>query len=73
MLLTAKQVSELLQVPERWVYQAARDGRMPHVRLGRYVRFESEQIDDWVASLRSGDGRHQPRKVVPRAAGHRPS
>jgi excisionase family DNA binding protein len=69
MLLTAEQVSEILQVPERWVYQGARDGRIPHVKLGRYVRFEREQIEEWVASLRSGGRVYEPRKVVPRAAG----
>src|SRR4051812_35142850 len=37
-LLTAEEVAEALRVPRSWVYAEARAGRLPHVRLGRYVR-----------------------------------
>jgi excisionase family DNA binding protein len=33
-----------------WVYREVRAGRMPHIRLGRYVRFRRESIDAWLAS-----------------------
>jgi len=38
-LLTAEEVARLLQVRTSWVYDAARRGAIPHVRLGRYVQF----------------------------------
>jgi excisionase family DNA binding protein len=53
MLLTPDDVAELLQVNKSWVYEAARDGRIPHVRLGRYVRFEPEEIEAWLKTQRS--------------------
>jgi len=47
-LLTAREVAMQLQVPETWVYRAAREGDLPCVRCGRYVRFREQDIDAWV-------------------------
>ena len=51
-LLTAKQVAELLAVPESWVREATREGRIPHLRLGRYRRYQPAAIDAWLAENR---------------------
>ena len=48
-LLTAKQVAELLAVPESWVREATRDGRLPHLRLGRYRRYQATAIEVWLS------------------------
>ena len=48
-LLTAKQVAHLLAVPESWVREATREGRIPHLRLGRYRRYQPAAIDAWLA------------------------
>lgn len=66
MLLTAEQVAEMLQVPKSWVYEAARDRRIPHVKLGRCVRFEHEALDAWLESLRSDARSYSRRTVMPR-------
>ena len=50
-LLTAVEVAALLAVPTSWVYRAAREGEIPSVTLGRYVRFAPGDIADWIASL----------------------
>jgi len=50
-LLTADQVAEMLQVDKSWVYAACRSGRIPHIRLGRYVRFSEPAIDEWMADM----------------------
>lgn len=39
-LLTAEQVAEMLGVPAPSVDREARRDRIPHLRLGRYVRPE---------------------------------
>ena len=60
-LLDAKGASELLNVPASWVAAEARAGRIPHVRLGRYVRFEPDALRDWWRERRRGpwrDGRN---------------
>lgn len=42
-LLTAEQVAARWQVPKSQVYRLAREGRVPVVRLGRYMRFRSRR------------------------------
>ena len=46
-LLDAAGAAELLCVPKTWVLAEARADRIPHVRLGRYVRFEATDLTAW--------------------------
>jgi excisionase family DNA binding protein len=57
-LLTAKEVAALLAVPESWVREATRDGRLPHLQLGRYRRYQRAAIDAWLRDRQAGP---QPR------------
>jgi excisionase family DNA binding protein len=50
-LLTAVEVAALLGVRTSWVYDRARHGGIPHVRLGRHVRFRLEAVDAWIEEL----------------------
>jgi excisionase family DNA binding protein len=43
-LLTARQVAAMFGVPETWPREQARLGRLPFVRIGRYVRFDPEAV-----------------------------
>jgi excisionase family DNA binding protein len=52
-LVDADTVAERLGVPKTWVLESARSGGIPHVRLGRYVRFDPDDVDAWVASCKS--------------------
>jgi excisionase family DNA binding protein len=47
-LLDAKDIAERLRVPESWVRESARSGAIPHVRLGRYIRFDLEDVERWL-------------------------
>ena len=47
-LLDAKAVAERLGVPETWVRESARSRAMPCVRLGRYVRFDLDDVETWL-------------------------
>jgi excisionase family DNA binding protein len=38
-LLTAEEVAALLRVTRSWVYADTRRDGLPHLRLGRYVRY----------------------------------
>jgi excisionase family DNA binding protein len=53
-LLEARHVAELIGMTPDWVYAEVRAGRIPHVKLGRYVRFRSESIDAWIIELERG-------------------
>ncbi len=55
-LLTAAEVAALLSVPRSWVYEQAREGRIPVVTLGRYRRFREEAILAWVEGLEAARG-----------------
>ena len=48
-LLTRTRGRELLAVPESWVREATRDGRLPHVALGRYRGYEWAAIEALIA------------------------
>lgn len=49
-LLTAKQVSELLEVKVSTVYDWASQGTIPYVKLGRLIRFKKPEVFRWVES-----------------------
>lgn len=43
-LLDAEHMAATLDVPKSWVEQAARDGRIPVVRCGRWPRFRRSAV-----------------------------
>jgi excisionase family DNA binding protein len=47
-LLTAEEFGELAQLPPHAVYRYAREGKIPHVRIGVKVRFVPSQIQEWI-------------------------
>jgi excisionase family DNA binding protein len=53
-LYTAEQAAERLEVPASWLAREARAERVPHVRLGRYVRFNPEALEEWLATRACG-------------------
>ena len=56
-LLDAGEVAELLKVPISWVYSRTRKrslDRLPGFRLGKYWRFQREDVLAWLARQRAG-------------------
>jgi len=47
-LLNVAQIASFLQVPQSWVYGKVASGEIPHVRVGRYVRFRMREVLDWL-------------------------
>jgi excisionase family DNA binding protein len=62
-LLTAEEVAEHFAVPRTHVYALARQGRLPHVKVGRYPRFNLSEL---CTALASGELR-APAEPPPRA------
>jgi excisionase family DNA binding protein len=56
-LVDAEAAGGLLGVPKSWVLAEARADRIPHVRLGRYVRFDADELAAWWQSRRRGPWR----------------
>jgi excisionase family DNA binding protein len=65
-LLTAAEVAKFLRVPLSWVYERCREGAidpLPHLKLGKYLRFRKTDLLAFVNSLRRGDSRDLSRKA----------
>jgi excisionase family DNA binding protein len=60
-LLTYKEVAEMLGVTERHVRHLVTQRRIPHVKWGRLIRFNPQQINTWVKDA-TIDARHEPRR-----------
>jgi excisionase family DNA binding protein len=60
-LLEAHEVAERLSVPVSWVRAETRAGRIPHVELGRYRRYDWPAVVGWLDGQRAGQWRkHRP-------------
>jgi excisionase family DNA binding protein len=53
-LLTADDVAELMRVTRAWVYAETRRNALPHLRLGRYVRYRRSAIEEWMRTIERG-------------------
>lgn len=54
-LLTPAELAQRLGVSRSWLYDAARTGRIPSVRLGGAdgpLRFIEDEVDAWLAASR---------------------
>ena len=61
-LLTAAEVAEILSVPESWVREHTRSGRIPHLKLGHYRRYERGAVLEWLEHQQAGQWRrHTPK------------
>ena len=46
-LLTAAELAERWQLPAHTIYRLAREGKLPHVKIGRYRRFRLDAIEQF--------------------------
>ena len=54
-LVGAAEIAQLLQIPISWVYERTRRrgvDRMPHFKLGKYLRFSEREVLEWLHKLR---------------------
>jgi excisionase family DNA binding protein len=54
-LMTVADIARVLHVPVSWVYQRTRrrgKERIPHIKLGKYLRFEIAAVREWTNGLR---------------------
>jgi hypothetical protein len=62
--IDAHAAGQLLDLPHTWLLAQAREGCIPHHRLGHYVRFNPEDLQAWVKETRSmpHEGNFQARR-----------
>jgi predicted DNA-binding transcriptional regulator AlpA len=52
--MTADDVARMLGMTPAWVYSQTRADRIPHVPLGRYVRYRRSVLEVWFAEIERG-------------------
>ena len=52
MYLTIQDVAQLLQIKPSTLYAWAEQGAIPHLKLGRLLRFDPDEIEAWLLTQR---------------------
>jgi excisionase family DNA binding protein len=47
-LLSPEELATHLNVPKSWIYDRTRDNAIPHVKIGKYVRFSLPEVLAWL-------------------------
>ncbi len=50
-IFLANEIAQILRVPKGRVYELARQGRLPAIRIGRQVRFREDAVEAWLSGL----------------------
>ena len=58
--LTVDEAASLLRVKVSWLYERTRLNEVPHIKLGKYLRFDQQELLAWTAQYKR-DGRGRPR------------
>ena len=65
-LVDAQQLADALGVTRRIIYRWTEEGTLPHLKIGRLVRFDEAAVEAWLASHRHGDwSTHRERRTAP--------
>ena len=68
--LTVHEAAHLLRVPVSWLYERTRTNRVPHVKLGKYLRFDRDKLAAWVdEQQQDGGGLGATRRPIGRCSG----
>ena len=63
-LLTPEEVAQYFQVNRQWVYERTCKNEIPHIKVGKYLRFQREEIDRWTGGMAVPEA-SQPRGIIP--------
>jgi excisionase family DNA binding protein len=66
--MTVQEAADLLRVPVSWLYERTRTNSVPHVKLGKYLRFDRDELTAWIDELRRGGRRPVRTKRTPHSA-----
>ena len=62
-LLNIDEAAALLSVPKSWLYERTRTNSVPHMKLGKYLRFDRQEFLAWARQFRR-DGRGRPGRLA---------
>jgi excisionase family DNA binding protein len=72
-LRTAEEIAALLAVRVSWVREHTRAGTIPHVKLGRYQRYDEDEVLAWVETCREGGRLTSFRRYTPATKNRAPA
>lgn len=52
--LNIDELSQFLGVPKSWIYERTRKDEIPHTKLGKYLRFNAQEIREWLKKYQRG-------------------
>nr|BDD46988.1 hypothetical protein 6 [Desulfobacteraceae bacterium] len=47
-LIGIKKMAEKIHVPKSWLYSRTRTNEIPYYKIGKYVRFDEDEVLDWL-------------------------
>ena len=50
-LLTPEEVARHFQVNRQWVYERTCRSEIPHIKVGKYLRFQRQEIERWTEGM----------------------
>jgi len=59
-LIGINEMAEKLNVPVSWLYSRTRTNEIPFLKVGKYVKFDPEQVMKWIQKQNEmiGEGRN---------------
>lgn len=51
-----RELERITRLPRSWLYSQAAQGRIPHYKCGKYLRFKITEVETWLAQHRRGGG-----------------
>ena len=52
-LIGIKEMASKLDVPVSWLYSRTRTNEIPHFKIGKYVRFDVNQVMEWIKKIQN--------------------
>ncbi|MFB3818194.1 MAG: helix-turn-helix domain-containing protein [Candidatus Methylomirabilales bacterium] len=57
--LNVDEAAALIGVKKSWLYERTRTNSVPHLKIGKYLRFDRDELTAWLAQFRR-DGTSTP-------------
>jgi len=54
LLMTVKSAAESMAISQRKLWSLTKSGEIPHVRIGRSVRYAVDDLVEWISRQRTG-------------------
>ena len=57
-LVGVYEMADILSLKSSWIYSRTRikgDGQIPHIRCGKYVRFDIDEVLDWLQNQQEAE------------------